>query len=202
MQIIISGATKKEFIFSTAIFQVNLPILLKINSSKRIFQQFSNHDLMLNQSAFTCSKLTIWTLEQRCEISLKHISQLRTCSYRLNLSARFTLLNPHKESKQKLDHIVSCSPLLNIGYDRIANFDLLILPLKYINSVKHFRCFRHSIWLEGNSPVIRGKLSKKWGKKLRRKKEEGNFEKEEGNCLQKNTKGTLKRQGRKYRKKR
>ena len=130
---------------STEILQVNLPILLKINSSKRIFQQFSNHDLMLTQSAFTCSKLTIGTLEQRREISSKHISQLRTCNCRLNLSARFTLLNPHKESKQKLDHIVSCSLLLNIGYDRIANFDLLILPFKYINSVKYFRCFLHSI---------------------------------------------------------
>ena len=50
----------------------------------------------------------------------------------LNLSARFTFLNPQKESKQKSDHIVTCSTLLNISYDRTANFDLVILPFKYV----------------------------------------------------------------------
>ena len=53
----------------------------------------------------------------------------------LNLSARFTLLNPQKESKQMSDHIVTCSTLLNISYDRIANFDLVILPFKYVSTL-------------------------------------------------------------------
>ena len=38
LYIIIADATKKYFIFSTAILQGNPPTLLKINSSKRIFQ--------------------------------------------------------------------------------------------------------------------------------------------------------------------
>ena len=35
-------------------------------------------------------------------------------------------------------HIVTCTTLLNINYDRIAKFNLVILPFKFINSVKIF----------------------------------------------------------------
>ena len=56
----------------------------------------------------------------------------------LNFPARLTLLNPQKESKQNSDNIVTSGALLSINYDRIVKFNLVILPFKFINSVKYF----------------------------------------------------------------
>lgn len=108
LHIIIADATKKCFIFSTAILQGNPP------TKNKLFQTYFS-------SSFPIRILI------------------------LNLSARLALLNLQKESKQKSDHIAACSTLLNIGYGRITNFDLVILAFKYINSVKYFICSVHSI---------------------------------------------------------
>ena len=108
LHIIIADATKKCFIFSTAILQGNPP------TKNKLFQTYFS-------SSFPIRILI------------------------LNLSARFALLNLQKESKQKSDHIATSSTLLNIGYGRIPNFDLVLLAFKYINSVKYFICSVHSI---------------------------------------------------------
>ena len=55
------------------------------------------------------------------------ISDVMIMVLMINLSARFTFLNPEKESKQKSDHRVTCSTLLNINYGRTAKFNLVIL---------------------------------------------------------------------------
>ena len=133
----------------------------------------------------------------------------------LNLSARFTLLNPQKESKQKSDHIVTCSTLLNISYDRIANFDLVILPFKYVSTLLNIFIVSFILYSWKEASNYHKETLKKQGKK-HWKKEEGNFlkkscegncqknekgniaKKEEGNIFIKNGKETLKKQGKKY----
>ena len=129
----------------------------------------------------------------------------------LIFSARLTLLNPKNESKRKSDNIVSCGALLSINYDRIAKFNLVILPFKFINCVKYIHCFLHSIYLEGNFSVIRGKHWKKkrkeyfyktFWKKLSKKQGTKHWKKEKG-TFYKNRKETFyKKIGRKNWKKR
>ena len=92
----------------------------------------------------------------------------------LNPSTSYTFLNRQKERKQKSDHVVTSSTFLTIRYDRIANFDLVILPFRYINSVKYFL---HYIQFEENVPVIRRNFEKK---------EERNTEKKRKEILKKN----------------
>ena len=63
----------------------------------------------------------------------------------INFSARFTLLNTQKESKQKSDYIIPRTKSLNINYDRIAKYYLVTLSFKLLDSVKYFYCFFHSL---------------------------------------------------------
>ena len=65
--------------------------------------------------------------------------------------------------------------MFNISYNRIANFDVVILRFKYINSVKYF-CFLHYI--------VGTKLSN-YQKETLKRKEEGNTKKKEETFLKK-----------------